>query len=72
MLPLIARNLLESITLLTNVSTLLADKAVAGFKVNEANLNEALSRNPILVTALNPVIGYLKALPNRPAKKGGR
>lgn len=61
MLPLIARNLLESIALLTNVSTLLADKAIASFKVNEANLKAALSRNPILVTALNPVIGYLKA-----------
>lgn len=61
MLPVIARNLLESIELLANVSTLLADKAVASFKVNETKLNEALSRNPILVTALNPVIGYLKA-----------
>ncbi len=61
MLPLIARNLLESIELLANVSNLLADKAIAGFKVNEKNLGDALSRNPILVTALNPVIGYLKA-----------
>ncbi len=42
-------------------ATLLADKAIASFKVNEANLKAALSRNPILVTALNPVIGYLKA-----------
>jgi fumarate hydratase class II len=37
---------------------LLADKAIAGFVVNEDNLTAALSRNPILVTALNPVIGY--------------
>jgi fumarate hydratase class II len=40
---------------------LLADKAIASFKVNEDKLKEALARNPILVTALNPIIGYLKA-----------
>ncbi|WP_193359415.1 class II fumarate hydratase [Hahella chejuensis] len=61
MLPLIARNLLQSVELLANASRLLADKAIATFKVNEAKLQEALSRNPILVTALNPIIGYLKA-----------
>ena len=61
MLPLVARNLLESLTLLSNVSRLLADKAIATFKVREEKLNEALARNPILVTALNPVIGYMKA-----------
>ncbi|BFM09750.1 class II fumarate hydratase [Halioxenophilus aromaticivorans] len=61
MLPMIAYNLLQSIELLTNVSELLADKAIASFKVNEDKLQEALARNPILVTALNPVIGYLKA-----------
>jgi len=61
MLPLIARNLLESIQLLTNSSRLLADKAISGFTVNQERLREALSRNPILVTALNPRIGYLKA-----------
>lgn len=61
MLPMIAHNLLSSINLLANVSLLLADKAVASFKVNQAKLEEALSRNPILVTALNPIIGYMKA-----------
>jgi fumarate hydratase class II len=60
MLPVIARNLLESIALLANVSRLLADRAIAGFKVNQARIAEALDRNPILVTALNPVIGYEK------------
>ncbi|WP_243043078.1 class II fumarate hydratase [Dyella sedimenti] len=60
MLPLIAHNLLQSIGILSNVSVLLADKAIAGFKVNTARVNEALARNPILVTALNPVIGYEK------------
>ncbi len=61
MLPLVAHNLLSSIELLGNVSRLLADKAIASFTVNEARLKEALSRNPILVTALNPLIGYAKA-----------
>jgi len=60
MLPLIASNLLESILLLANAARALADSAIAGFKVNEARLAEALERNPILVTALNPVIGYEK------------
>lgn len=61
MLPVIAHNLLQSIELLATSSRLLADKAIATFKVNEAKLKEALSRNPILVTALNPIIGYQKA-----------
>jgi fumarate hydratase, class II len=60
MLPLIAHNLLQSIRLLANAARLLADNAIAGFKVNEARLAETLERNPILVTALNPVIGYEK------------
>jgi fumarate hydratase class II len=60
MLPVIAYNLLESMRLLANVSRLLADRAIAGFEVNRARLAEALERNPILVTALNPVIGYEK------------
>ncbi|MCG8325558.1 MAG: class II fumarate hydratase, partial [Thiotrichales bacterium] len=61
MLPLVAKNLLESIELISNISRLLADKAIATFTVREDKLEEALSRNPILVTALNPIIGYLKA-----------
>ena len=61
MLPLIAENLLSSIALLSNISRLLADKAVLTFNVREDVLHAALSRNPILVTALNPVIGYQKA-----------
>jgi fumarate hydratase class II len=60
MLPLIAHNLLESIRLLANVARVLADSAIAGFKVNEARIAAAVDRNPILVTALNPVIGYEK------------
>ncbi|MCY1277205.1 Fumarate hydratase class II [compost metagenome] len=61
MLPVLAHNLLGSIQLLSNTSRLLADRAIATFKVNDSKLREALGRNPILVTALNPVIGYLKA-----------
>ncbi|MBS7599569.1 MULTISPECIES: class II fumarate hydratase [unclassified Pseudomonas] len=61
MLPIIAQNLLSSIELMANASRLLADKAIASFKVNEPKLKEALARNPILVTALNPIIGYQKA-----------
>jgi fumarate hydratase, class II len=60
MLPLIAYNLLESIRLLSNVLQALADRALAGFTVNEPRLQEALERNPILVTALNSIIGYEK------------
>jgi fumarate hydratase class II len=60
MLPVVAHNLLQSIELLANAAVCLADKAIAGFTVNQANLDRALDRNPILVTALNPVIGYEK------------
>jgi len=61
MLPLVAFDLLESIRLLSNVMRLLADSAIAGLKVRGDNVREALARNPILVTALNPIIGYEKA-----------
>jgi len=60
MLPVIAYNLLESIGLLANALRALADHAIAGFSVNEERIAAALDRNPILVTALNPVIGYEK------------
>jgi len=60
MLPVIAHNLLGSIRLLAAVTRALADRAIAGFRVNTTRLAEALDRNPILVTALNPVIGYEK------------
>jgi fumarate hydratase class II len=60
MLPVIAHNLLQSVELLGIGSRNLADHALAGFTVNRARLDDALARNPILVTALNPVIGYEK------------
>jgi len=61
MLPLIASNLLDSINLLANSMRLLADKVIAGLKVRQDVVAGALQRNPILVTALNPVIGYENA-----------
>lgn len=58
MLPVIAYNLAQSIELLSNASRSLADCALAGLEVNRARVSAALERNPILITALNPVIGY--------------
>ena len=60
MLPVIAYNLLQSIELLSNVARQLADKAIDGFRINLENIQVSLDRNPILVTALNRVIGYEK------------
>jgi fumarate hydratase class II len=57
----IAYNLLQSIGLLSQSCRALATQAIAEFEVNELVLADSVSRNPILVTALNPVIGYLKA-----------
>jgi fumarate hydratase class II len=58
MLPVLAHNLLESITILANASRLLADKAIAHFTVNEGRIADQVDKNPILVTALNAIIGY--------------
>ena len=73
MLPVVAHNLLQSIEILANASEVLAEKAIAGFTVNEDNISSALARNPILVTALNTVIGYeLGASIAKTAYKEGR
>ena len=61
MLPVIAYNLLKSITLAANSCALLASKGIKTFKVNKNNIEKQLSKNPILVTALNREIGYEKA-----------
>jgi len=61
MLPVIAHNLLQSIALLANSCAALADNCIADFVVNEVNIDANLARNPILVTALNQLIGYSKA-----------
>ncbi|MFN7551767.1 MAG: class II fumarate hydratase, partial [Pseudomonadota bacterium] len=73
MLPVIAYNLLQSIEILASTSRALADSAIAGFKVRPERIAAALVRNPILVTALNPVIGYEKgAATAKQAYKEGR
>ena len=61
MLPVIAYNLLKSIAILTGGMNVLADKAIKSFKVNKKSIQTSLDRNPILVTSLNPLIGYAKA-----------
>lgn len=60
MLPMVAHNLLQSIDIAASAATQLADLAIAGFTVNESNIQQALDVNPILVTALNTVVGYEK------------
>ena len=73
MLPMIAHNLLQSIGILANSSRLLADSAIKGFVVNIDGIKSAMERNPILVTALNPVIGYeVGAATAKQAYKEGR
>ena len=61
MLPVIAYNLLKSINLLSGAMSALSKNAIKSFEVNHKNLEISLSKNPILVTALNPIIGYEKA-----------
>ncbi|MBK8285933.1 MAG: class II fumarate hydratase [Ahniella sp.] len=58
MLPVLAHNLLSSLSLLTNVVRLLTTRALAGFTVRHARIEATLAQNPILVTALNARIGY--------------
>lgn len=58
MLPVIAHNVLEGIRLAGLACNTLADRAIAGFVADHARLADQLARNPILVTALNPIIGY--------------
>jgi len=61
MLPLIANNLLTSIDLLANAARALGERCIAGAEPNVDRLDDTLARNPILATALNPVIGYERA-----------
>ena len=57
-LPLIAHNVLKSEKILGNAARVLADKAISGFAVNRERISSLVDKNPILVTALNPIIGY--------------
>jgi fumarate hydratase class II len=61
MLPLIARNLLESIRLLANVSRLFADRLVAGITADVARARAFAEGSPSIVTPLNKYIGYEEA-----------
>jgi fumarate hydratase class II len=72
-LPVVAYNLIQSAEILGNGALQLGEAAIAGFTVNQAKLNEALDKNPILVTALNSIIGYEKgAAIAKQAYKEGR
>ena len=59
--PLLARNLLQSIHLLTSASRLFAEKCVDGIEANREFLAKRVRESVTLVTALNPLIGYEKA-----------
>jgi fumarate hydratase, class II len=56
--PMMARNVFDSITLLTSASRLLAEKCVDGLVANEDNLRRHAESTPAIATALNPYIGY--------------
>ena len=61
MLPMLARNVLESVRLLANMSRLFADKAVAGIVANEERCREYAESSPSIVTPLNRHLGYEEA-----------
>ncbi len=61
MLPVVAHNLLQSIEILANAARNFADKSVAGLQARKEIIKKMVGKNPILVTALNPLIGYDKA-----------
>jgi fumarate hydratase class II len=61
MLPVIARNVLESIRLLANVSRVFADRCVAGIEANEEQCRMNAEGTPMIVTPLNHYIGYDEA-----------
>ena len=61
MLPVIAHNILQSVTILANATRLLGEKGMEGFEVNEDRIDACVRRNPMIGTVLNPIIGYEKA-----------
>jgi len=61
MLPVLARNLLESIRLLASASVLFADRCVSGITADEDRAREYAEGSPAVATALNPVLGYEEA-----------
>ncbi len=60
-MPVMARNLLESLRLLANVAPLLADRCLAGLEVDGATMRRYAESSAAVVTALNPVLGYERA-----------
>jgi fumarate hydratase class II len=80
MLPVVAHNLLESIDILANAARNLADRSVKLLSANKERIEDMVGRNPVLVTALNPLIGYDQAAKiakkafkeNRPVKDVAR
>src|SRR5213082_2527740 len=61
MLPVMARNLLESIRLLANVAPLFADRCIAGIEPDEVRMREYAEGSPSIVTPLNRYLGYDEA-----------
>ena len=61
MLPVMAKNLLESIRLLTSISRLLADRTVDGLVADEERCRELAESSPSIVTPLNKYVGYENA-----------
>ena len=61
MLPLMARNLLESVRILSNVATVFADKCISGLRADEERCRSLIAGSLAMVTALNPLIGYDRA-----------
>lgn len=60
MMPIIAHNLFEAMHVMNGAVQAFTDKCVVGLIANRERAEGWLGRNPILVTALNPIIGYLK------------
>ena len=60
-MPVLARNLLESIKLLSAVTRLLADRCIAGITANREHMRSTVEHSIGVVTALNPYIGYANA-----------
>lgn len=58
MMPVLAHNLLQSIEILTSATATFAERCVEGITANDERIRELLERNVIIVTALNPYIGY--------------
>ena len=61
MMPVLAQSLLESISLIANISRAFTDRCLAGIEANSERAKELLEKNPAMATALNPYIGYDQA-----------